>query len=287
MWQFIFLFGIFIFVMSCQTMYDNQKVAPDIDAYLNTFKDSIPIDNPYAVMGLGYQDVYIRNNERGNALMRYGLSKLEVAPTYEDYHALSVQNTKNGNYNVACQYLDTAATLNPEVYGYYGWIMLYYYRDYKRSLEYLDIYDKLTPGFRDNPAGEDIDFLRGLALMQMGKYDEAISAFSTNISNVTAESDEEWVNIYAFFYKGRCLHHQENYTAAISFYNKTLQYYYSSAEAYFYKGLAEQSLGNDGSKSLNKALTLCLQKNKQSDSYVELFDEVYPSQIRQSINDLK
>jgi len=59
----------------------------------------------------------------------------------EDYHSLSVQNTKNGNYSIAIAALEKAMELDPkEISPYYGWVLLYYYRDYEKSLKILEQY---------------------------------------------------------------------------------------------------------------------------------------------------
>lgn len=117
------------------------------------------------IMGVGSMDIYYGNNERGNEIIKYAMTKADSLSD-GDYHAISVQNTKNGNYDIAINALEKGMDINPrELGGYYGWILLYYYRDYERALKVLNEYDAFTPNFSDAPSGEDIHYLKGLAYM--------------------------------------------------------------------------------------------------------------------------
>lgn len=253
-------------------------------SYIESFKDSLQIDNPYNLLGIGYFDVYMGNNQRGNAIMEYALSKIPN-PSYELYHELSVQNTKNGNYKLAVKYLDIASKLNPEVYGYYGWIMLYYYRDYERSLRYLEKYDSLTPNFSDFPAGESINYLKGMAYMNLNKYDRAIQEFDKYIQETTLKSGEDWVEASTFYYKGLCLQYQQNYSDAIINYNKAIKFYDSFLEAYYQKGicyiaLGEQKMAMDDFQKSGELIQIGFRKQ---DVYIEIFHPVYMQDIEKQI----
>jgi tetratricopeptide (TPR) repeat protein len=244
--------------------------------YIESFKDSMPIEDPITLIGIGYMNVYMGNNVRGNAIMNYAINKIPE-PDYEMYHELSVQNTKNGNYKQAIIHLDLAANLNPEVYGYYGWIMLYYYRDYARALTYLEKYDSLTPNFSDFPAGENINFLKGMAYFNQAKYDTALKEFDKYIQETTTKSGEDWVEVSTFYYKALCHQFQNNYNEAILNYDKAIKYYDTFAEAFFQRGICFEAQ-QDKTKALkdfNTSKELIKNGFRKKDVYIEIFQPVY------------
>ncbi len=235
----------------------------------------------------GYSQVYNGNNERGNQIMSFAISKMEN-PSAEIYHALSVQNTKNGNYNIAMSALEKAYEMDPDEAGaYYGWVLLYYYHDYEKSLEILNKYDDSTPGFSDWPMGECIHYLKGLAYMQLHKYEIAIQEFNTSIDNASKEHGEGWVDYQVYLNKGICLFNLKMHEEAIVVFNKAIKSNDKSSEAYYYKGLALLKLDlkdkDTACHNLNKAYILIKQGYKSSDTYVELFSEIYEQQVEQSI----
>lgn len=235
--------------------------------------------------GVGYLDVYNGNNERGNKIMKYAISKMKN-PDTNVYHALSVQNTKNGNYDIAISALDKAYEINPnEVGAYYGWVLLYYYHDYEKALKVLNKYDDNTPDFSDAPMGEDIHYLKGLAYMQLKNYENAIKEFDISITNISERNGEDWVDIYTFVNKGRCLAKLHQFEEAIRTYLKAIKYYDKCAEAYYFMGIAQISINQNVSacQNLNTALNLVKNGYKSSDAYIEFFHEIYEQQIVQSI----
>jgi hypothetical protein len=61
-----------------------------------------------------------------------------------------------------------------------------------------------------------------------------------------------------------------------------------SSESFYFKGLAQIEINDSlaGRDNLNIALYLVTKGYKTSDSYVELFDEVYQMEIEKTINEL-
>lgn len=266
----------------------NKEALDYLSYYKNALPDSlknkINLDDSKVIMDIGSNILYFGKNKIGNELMNYAIAKSDKV-TGDDYHKLSVQNTKNGNFIQAIDALEKAIVLDPKINGYYGWVLLYYYHDYKRALECLEAYDLLTPGFSDAPVGEDIHTLKALAKMQLGNYEEAIEEFNINIAEVTAQNGEYWVPIYTYFYKGRCFQKLNKMNEAIFCYDQSIKMYEQNTEAYFYKGLTLIEMGRkkEGCENLQNAFSLINQGNKQSDVYVELFDEVYKQDIERAI----
>jgi len=237
------------------------------------------------LMGVGSLDLYNGNNERGNKIMNYALSKIDN-PKAEIYHAMSVQNTKNGNYSIAIPALEKAIKLNPEEgSAYYGWVLLYYYHDYEKALSMLEQHDNYTPNLSDAPMGEDIHYLKGLCHMKLSNYQKAIAEFDIYINNLASEGNEGYVDVYTFIQKGRCLFQLGKYEQAIKSYKKAIKYYESCTEAYYFMGLAQLELEEKemACHNLNNALDLIQKGYKSSDIYVEFFHEIYPQQIEASL----
>ncbi|MDC9722986.1 MAG: tetratricopeptide repeat protein [Urechidicola sp.] len=237
------------------------------------------------LMGVGSIDVYYGNNERGNKIMSYALSKIKK-PHENTYHAISVQNTKNGNYNIAISALEKAYEINPkEVGAYYGWVLLYYYHDYEKALNILNAYDNLTPEFSDYPMGECIHYLKGLAYKELKNYEEAIKEFDISINNGLKEHSESWVDYQVFLNRGIILLKQNKNEKAIIEFKRVIRNYNECSEAYYFTGLCLAKLNQkeEACQNFNEALKLIEEGYKSSDPYVELFHEIYIQDIEQSL----
>ncbi|MBL4594498.1 MAG: tetratricopeptide repeat protein [Flavobacteriales bacterium] len=290
--RYFILFSVIILLFSscAENETQAQSIAEkyDISPYL-TGLDSMGYDiaNDTLLFQIGYQNNYYGKFERGNALIEYALSKRDTI-TEDDYHGWSVLNSKNGNYAIAIDKLEKMMKLNPEEgSAYYGWLLLYYYRDYEKALPILEQYDALTPDFSDAPMGEDIHYLKGLCHMQLGRYQKAIDEFDTYINNLATTHGEDFVDVYTFVQKGRCLTKLGRFEEAIPSYKKAIKYYEKCSEAYYFMGLTQLEMkDNDKACSnFNIALDLINKGNKSSDNYLEYFHEIYPQQIEISISE--
>ncbi len=236
----------------------------------------------YALLiGIGSIDMNYGNNERGNKIMSYALSKIKK-PSGNTYYAISVQNTKNGNYSIAIPALEKAYKMNPEGAGpYYGWVLLYYYHDYEKSLNVLNIYDDSTPSFSDYPMGECIHYLKGLAYKQLENHEEAVKEFDLSIKNQIKENSEDWIDYQIFLNKGISLFHLKKYKEAIIELERTLKNYDKCSEAFYFIGLSNLKLDFNelACENLKKADILISQGYKSSDDYVELFHEIYKQEV--------
>lgn len=238
------------------------------------------------LIGVGSIDLYNGNNERGNGIMKFALSKIKK-PSESAYHAISVQNTKNGNYNIAITALEKAYKINPnEVGRYYGWVLLYYYHDYKKALTILNEYDALTPNFSDYPMGECIHYLKGLAYKELGDFELALKEFDLSIKYALEERDESWIDYQILLNRGITLFYQNKNVEAITEFERVIKNYNECSEAFYFKGLALANLNKKGEacSSLTKSLELIKKGYKSFDSYVELFHEIYEQDINEAIS---
>jgi tetratricopeptide (TPR) repeat protein len=241
--------------------------------------------NSKSLFNAGYKDLFFGNDKRGNEIINYSFS-LKDSISAEMYRSLSVLNTKNGNYELAIKALENAYKISPEkICGYYGWVLLYYYRDYEKALSILEECDNYTPEFSDAPVGEDIHYLKGLAYMGLKRYDNAIHEFDTYIYNISITHGEEYVDLYTYVQKGRCLTELGKFNQSILSYRKAISFSKNSPEAYYFMGLSQIHLNQkvNACSNLNKSLELLIIGYKSSDTYVEYFHEIYSQQIKDSI----
>jgi tetratricopeptide (TPR) repeat protein len=220
-------------------------------------------------------------DKEGNEMIEKSIKRLKKLSASQ-YHRASIQNTKNGNYNKAIEYLEKASEMEPkEVDGYYGWLLLYYYRDYEKALFHLNRYDAFTPDFVDYPGGDNILYTKALCYKGLGQYNKALDLFDKAILSELEEQDESWISHQIYYQKARTLHLLGKHKKAIEYYDNTIRLWDKSSESFYYKGIAQIELNDklNGRKNLNIALDLITKGYKTSDGYVELFDEVYQMEI--------
>ncbi len=238
--------------------------------------------NKKEILHVGSYISYYGNDKCANELMNLCIAKNDSI-TEDDWHMYSVQNTKHGNYAEAIQALDKSLAINAkEIEGYYGWVLLYYYRDYERSLLHLNHYDDLAPNDVEAPVGENIHFLKGLCYYQLRQYQNAIKEFELNETFEVKRFGQKYCNAYIYFYMARCYEKITNLKQAEIYYKKAIKYTQFPVEANYYLGMLYKYKKDNATlamKYFKESYNLLLKGYKQQDIYVELFDEVYMSQL--------
>lgn len=229
----------------------------------------------------GYEDL-------GNRMIKNSLEN--VPPKASTHRIFSIQLTKIGNFDESYELLSRASQFGPEeVDGYFGWIMLYYYRDYEKALELLQKYDAFTPNLVDYVSDDNILYAKGLCHKQLNNLEQALSLFNQAIEFELKRhhGDIEWIPLHYFYQRGRTHHLLNNFDAAIEDYNTALKIWDASSESLYYKAQAIYELGDStlACETLDAALRAIKKGLKSQDTYVELFDEVYEQQITQTIKD--
>jgi len=238
------------------------------------------------IIEMGTYISYHGNDICGNELMKLCIAKHDSI-TAGDWHAYSVQNTKHGNYAEAIQALERSLAINAkEMEGYYGWVLLYYYRDYEKSLKHLNHYDDLTPQDVDAPVGENIHFLKGLCYYKMNQYQNAIKEFKINEKFEISHFGQKNCNAYIYFYIARNYEKINNLKQAETYYKKAIKQSQFPIEANYYLGLLYKQKNKIelSRKHLEQSLKDMKLGYKQQDIYIELFDEVYQTQIEETLN---
>ncbi len=121
--------------------------------------------------------------------------------------------------------------------------------------------------------------------MQLNHYQNAVDEFDIYINNLAVTHGEDFVDVYTFVQKGRCLSGLGRYQEAIPSYEKAIKYHENCSEAYYFMGLTQLKMDENSNacESLNIALDLINKGYKSSDNYIEYFHEIYPQQIELSI----
>lgn len=239
---------------------------------------------PKAIAGIGRFMSYYGQEFAGNALQNMCFRKMDTLNA-DDYHEYSVQNTKHGNYAEAYTALEKAVAMDAKnIEGYYGWVLLYYYRDYNRALMHLSHYDNLTPGV-EAPVGENIHFLKALCHYQLHDYKAAVTELLLNEAFETERFGKKNCNFYIWFYMARCYEKMNEPKKAIDYYKQAIKQSPYATEACYYLGTLYQAQhnGKEATLYLQKAYELIKKGYKQQDIYVELFDEVYRPQIEEAL----
>jgi len=203
----------------------------------------------------------------------------------EYYQGKSMAHTKIGDYHIAFPLMEKAYELNAKESGYYyGWLLLYYYRDYDRAIQKLIEYDNFTPNQGDFAWGEHVNYLKGLCYKQMGEYDKAITEFNTVI-----ELEGEHVDVYAFVYRGVCKIKQKRFEEALLDIDRAIQNYPQNSMAYFYKGLVLEKMEQRDKALLayEESLSLLTKGYLFRNPYHESFDGISIEMIEDQIKNLK
>ncbi|MFZ1751181.1 MAG: hypothetical protein WAU01_13345 [Saprospiraceae bacterium] len=238
----------------------------------------------YNLKGIyGSQLQWFGYEEKGNRIIESALHNTKKVSA-EDYHGYSVQNTKNGNYDESIYYLEKAIQLDPkDGDGYYGWVLLYYYRDYKKALFHLNRFSD-SKSFAGYVGDDNIFYAIGLCHKQMKDYEQALVYFIKAIEYELKTHSEAWVTTQMYFQTGRTLQLLNQQKESLAYYDKAINRWDGSSESFYYKGLAEIELGiKTGCQNLKIALKKVEKGTKSSDMYVRLFDEIYVGEVRDMI----
>ena len=202
---------------------------------------------------------------------------IAINPEKEEYYRRkSFAHSRIGDYDKAFPLIEKAVQLDPYNGLYYtGWQLLYMYRDYDRALDNFSYYDDISMGV-DYIWGENINYLKGLALKQKGLYDLAVEEFDIYI-----EHEKENISEYAYVYRGIANLRNECTASAIIDFDKALEIYPRCSMALVYKGeaLIYEGLYEEAIDSLNKARVNISKGLKKTHPYVEVFDEVQLVQV--------
>ncbi len=190
----------------------------------------------------------------------------------EYFQGKSMAHTKIGDYHIAFPLMERAYQLNPKEMGYYyGWLLLYYYRDYERALKRLNEYDDFTPNQPDFAWGEHVNYLKGLCHRRIHNHELAIEEFDRVI-----ELEGEHVDVNAYVYRGLSHYSLGELELAEMDFLKAIENYSENCMAYAYLGQNYIALGKKekAKAAFVKAKELIQKGYLASEAYYEPFDGV-------------
>ncbi len=207
---------------------------------------------------------------------------IALNPTVEAYYReKAIPYNQLGDIHLGFPLMEKAAALDPRsALNYYCWLLLYQYRDYERALMRLNQYDDMTPDQTDAVWGRNIHFLKGIVRKQLGHQPTAIKEFS-----ICVEEDGENVDTYVYVYRGICHHQMKDYDQAIADFDTAIADYDKCTMAFYYKALTllEMDRKEEALLCLKKAEDLLKKGYKQTDPYVEIFDEVHLEMVEDQL----
>jgi len=220
----------------------------------------------------------IKQMPRGSLILHSKLDTLiALNPESEPFYTRkALSYTNRGQFQKAFPLIEKSVRLDPANALYHScYQMLFTFRDYKRALEDLEFYDDITPGLT-YVWGENVNYLKGLALKQLGRYDEAVEAFSQCIYEEGRNASE-----YDYVYRGIANLRHECLEDAASDFAFAIEQYKNCTMAYVYMGETKirQQDYEEAMGYLSKAEELLCRGIKYTHPYFEVFDEVQLDQI--------
>lgn len=165
--------------------------------------------------------------------------------------------------------------------GFRGYLYLYFYRDFPRAIADFNLGDEAN-GQVDYSQGQSHDYMRGICYYGLGEYVTALEQLNSYISTVMQDEGEEWVDVYAFLYKGLSLMNLARYDEAMEEFNRILKYYPNLSDIYYHKARIYVARGQFSLalKELEQAESFWNQGYFHQRPYVEVLEQVYLQDIQ-------
>lgn len=212
--------------------------------------------------------------------------QLDEALEYDTLNAalwreFGTARVKRGIADEMFYYYGKASEINPEKWmGFRGYLYLYFYRDYERAIQDFDDSDDIS-GYVAYSQGQSHDYMRGVGYYSMDEYEKALFYLNRYINVIVEEDGEDWVDVYAFLYKGLALENLNLPKEAIKEYDRVIKYYPNLSDAFFHRARAKATLHLPGFEE-----DLQLAEKHLSDGYyhkrpyVEVQEQIYLSDIK-------
>lgn len=188
---------------------------------------------------------------------------------------------KRGIADVFFNYYEEGVKRKPLKWsGFRGYIYLYFYRDYQRALADFDYNDQLIGevGFSQ---GQSHDYMRGLCYYGLKDYENSLVFLDKYINETTTEEGEEWVDVYAFLYRGLTKVRLERFDEALEDFDTALKYYPNLSDCFYHKAriLAYGKEFEKALELLEKARSNFQKGYYHQRPYVEVPEQVYIQDI--------
>lgn len=217
------------------------------------------------------------------------LAMKDSAKQSDLFQEKALASLKLGNYDKAFADYEKAASLNRKSQGRIGWRYLFFLRDYKRALTYLEAFDSLTPN-QDDPIDDySVNYLKGRAYAGLNQYNQAIEAYTIAISTRATRNGPEWVDYRYLVARAVSYLAINQPEKALTDLDLALKNNPKSAMAHYNRGRALQQLGrtNEALTTYRDALFFVQTQPFERDYYYEQPDAAYEGQIEIAIQNLK
>jgi tetratricopeptide (TPR) repeat protein len=147
---------------------------------------------------------------------------------------------KQRKYEIGMMYLDSAVKYNADYIDYRAFMKCIFQKDYRSSIKDF----RLASTIKGNSYVMDhpYPFYEGLCYLQLNKIDSAGYSINKCIQNEIKLHGESWVHFMHWFYYGIVLFEKEDYTNAISYFDKCLKIYANLPDAKYYKAICLENL---------------------------------------------
>jgi len=202
---------------------------------------------------------------------------------------LGVPYLKRGFAAEAHKYYKLATSYEPEEWlGYKVYCWLYFYRDYETALREVNIYDAYTPGVVDYPQSTSVDYMRGLCLYHLGRYEEAIHSLRVHLEKEVEMVGPDYINSLPYIALALSYHKDGQLTKADSVLTEGIRYNDSSSELNYFKAInyVKMDLRKEAEIFLDKSQALFDRGAVNVRPYVEEFFVIYQEDLDKLSNRL-
>ena len=199
------------------------------------------------------------------------------------WREFGTSRVKRGILDETYYYYNEAVKRNPGKWaGFRGYLYLYFYRDFERAIADFNYNDEVL-GEVSYSQGQHHDYMRGIAYYGLKEYETALRYFEKYTSAVTSEEGEEWVDVYAFLYKGLTFANLRQWNDAMDEFDKALKYYPNLSDCYYHKAriLTYQKDYQEALEVLDQAELFLKQGYYHQRPYVEVLEQVYLQDIEE------
>ncbi|MEP1034296.1 hypothetical protein [Ekhidna sp.] len=198
------------------------------------------------------------------------------------WREIATARLKRGIADEMYYYYSEAVKRKPNKWvGFRGYCYLYFYRDYYRAIEDFKYADEMS-GQVDYSQGQSHDYMRGICYYGLEDYKAAHESLDKYITKVVKDEGEEWVDVYAFLYKGLSLIKLERLDDAIVEFDRALKYYKNLSDCFYHKARIHVARGQFdlAMEELRQAEKYHKEGYYHQRPYVEVLEQVYIQDIR-------
>ena len=149
---------------------------------------------------------------------------------------------KQKKYEIGMVYLDNAVKYNPNRYlDYRAFMKCIFSKNYTESIK--DFQAAQTLKGNSFVMDHSCDFYIGLCYLQLNRLDSAEYFIKKTIEEEKKTiSDETWIHFLHWFYLGIIKFEQEDYSTAVTYFDKTLKLYTRFSDAKYYKAICLENM---------------------------------------------